>query len=376
MYQNMESGDSMKVLVSGGGTAGHINPALAIAKYMRDNHGAELLFVGTKKGMESRLVPKENIPMRFVNVEGLARKLTLQNLKTLYKFLKSIGDSKKIIQTFSPDIVIGTGGYVCAPVLMAAHRLGIPTIIHEQNVIPGVTVKLAAKSVDKVAISFAGTIDYLPQKLRAKCILTGNPLRESMLKTSYEKARRSLKLNEKPFIVMFGGSLGAEKLNETMVEFLNASDTSEFSFLAGTGEKHYEQIMAKLNKNKLSDSIKIQPYIHNMDTVLPAADLVISRAGALTISELAALGKPSILIPSPYVAHNHQEFNARAMEKGGASTVITEAELNAATLKEAVDSLIHNRIKRTKMAQSAQKMGICDATKKICDIALELIHKQ
>lgn len=366
----------MRVLVTGGGTGGHINPALAAANYLKDKHGAEILFVGTEKGLEKKLVPKDGFPIRFIEVEGLLRKLSVQNLKIAAKYLKAISASKKIIREFKPDVVIGTGGYVCAPVLSAAHALHIPTVIHEQNVIPGVTVKMAARYVDCIAISFQDTLKYLPQKLHKKCVLTGNPIRENMMMLSYESARRKLNLDSRPFLFMFGGSLGAQKLNETMTAFLNQADTSQFQFCAGTGERYYEETMAKIDRSKLGQNVKILPYIFNMDVVMRAADVVVARAGALTISELCALGKPSILIPSPNVAHNHQEYNARSLEKEGAAVVLTEKELTPERFCDAVETLLKNRIDRQKMANCAEKIGITDGTKRICEIALSLASGQ
>lgn len=363
----------MRVLVSGGGTAGHINPALAIAGYFRKYHNAEILFVGTKKGLESTLVPKAGFPMKTVVVEGLIRKLTPKNITVLYHFFQAICDCKKIIKKFSPDIVIGTGGYVCAPVMFAAHRLGIPTVIHEQNVIPGVTVKMTARFADVLAISFADTKKYFKEAIAKKCVLTGNPLRENMLEISYEEARNRLKLDSRPFIVSLGGSLGARALNRAAAEFINHADTDKLQFLAGCGKRYYDETISMTDSRKLSEHVRFVPYIYNMEEVMPAADLVIARAGALTISELTALGRPAILIPSPNVAHNHQVMNAKSLEAGGAAVVILEDELTPERLQKEIDSLIFNREKRENMSKNSLKMGITDGTKRICDCALQLM---
>lgn len=363
----------MRAIVSGGGTAGHINPALAIAGYLKKYYEAEILFIGTQKGLESTLVPKAGFSMETVVVEGLIRKPTPKNIIVLYHFLKAVADCKKIIRKFEPDIVIGTSGYVCAPVMFAAHSLGIPTIIHEQNVIPGFTVKLTARFVDALAISFSDTKKYFKPSVAKKCFLTGNPLRENMLDITYEEARMRLGLDSRPFIVSLGGSLGARALNRAAAEFINRTDTDKIQFLAGCGKRYYEETVAQVKKEKLSEHVRFEPYIYNMEEVMPAADLVIARAGALTISELTALGRPAILIPSPNVAHNHQVMNAKSLEAGGAATVILEEKLTAEVLQKEIDALISDQKIHTKMSQNSKKMGITDGTKRICDRVLELV---
>ena len=365
----------MRAIVSGGGTAGHINPALAIAGHLKKYHNAEVLFIGTKKGLESTLVPRAGYNMETVVVEGLIRKLTLKNIAVLYHFVKAVSDCKKIIKKFKPDVVIGTSGYVCAPVMYAAHKLGIPTIIHEQNVIPGFTVKVSAPFVDCLAISFEETKKYFKPEIIKKCLLTGNPLRENMLDISYEQARERLGLDSRPFVVSLGGSLGARTVNEAIAEFINNTDTNSIQLLAGTGKRYYEETLAKINAEKIKDNIKIEPYIYNMEEIMPAADVVIARAGALTVSELTALGRPAILIPSPNVAHNHQEYNAKSLQDKGAAVMILEKELSAERLTEEISSLINNTQKSRKMSEASKNMGITDGTSRICSKVLELINK-
>lgn len=362
----------MRAIVSGGGTAGHINPALAVAGYLKKYHGAEILFIGTQKGLESTLVPKAGFPMETVEVQGLIRKPTPKNIAVLYRFVKAIGDCKKIIRKFAPDVVIGTSGYVCAPVMFAAHSLGIPTLIHEQNVIPGFTVKLTARFVDALAVSFSDTVKYFKPQVAAKCFLTGNPLRENMLEISYEEARARLGLDSRPFVVSLGGSLGARALNRAAAEFINHTDTDKIQFLAACGKRYYDETIALADKEKLSEHVRFEPYIYNMEEVMPAADLVIARAGALTVSELTALGRPAILIPSPNVAHNHQVANAKSLEAGGAAAVILEQDLTAQRLQEEIEALLSDGKKRAEMSAASAKMGITDGTKRICDRVLEL----
>ncbi len=364
----------MKVLISGGGTAGHINPALAIAGHFTREKNADILFIGTERGLESKLVPKAGFDIRYIEVSGLIRKLTLKNFTVIKKFLSAITHSKKILREFQPDLVIGTGGYVCAPVLFAAHALNIPTVIHEQNVIPGVTVKMAAKIADLICISFADTTGYLKPAYAKKCRLTGNPIRQEMLEISKENARRALGLDERPFIVAFGGSLGAQRLNGAVVELLNKENTDRFQFLLGTGQRYYDEVMASLKPQ--SDSIRIEPYINGMDRVMAAADLVIGRSGALTISELAALGKPSILVPSPNVAHDHQTHNAKSMEKAGCALLIPDAALDGKRLYTAISELLAEPKRLSDMSDNALSIAITDGAQRICDLSCGLLGEE
>lgn len=366
----------MKVIISGGGTAGHINPALAIADRLSSVYNAEILFIGTEKGLESDLVPKAGFKIEYIEVMGLIRKLTPKNITVIKKYISAIGKCKKIIRDFKPDVVIGTGGYVCAPVINAAHTLGIPTLIHEQNVIPGVTVKMCASICDSLLISFPDTVKYLKASFKDKCVLTGNPIRESMLKTEKEIARKELGLDERPLVVIFGGSLGASIISNTTAELINSYDLSKIQLIFGTGKRYYASVLDKISDKPLGYSIKVVPYINNMETVLPAADLVISRAGALTVSELTAMGTPSVLIPSPNVAHNHQTFNARALEEANAAVMLPETELNKETLYNTIFDILNDKDKLLKMSENAKKAGITDGTQKICDKVLELIESR
>ncbi|MBE7021643.1 MAG: undecaprenyldiphospho-muramoylpentapeptide beta-N-acetylglucosaminyltransferase [Ruminococcaceae bacterium] len=361
----------MKVLLSGGGTAGHVNPALAAADHLKRTKHAEILFIGTERGMESRLVPEAGFPISYIEVSGLIRRLTLKNFAVLAQCITAYKRAKKMIKEFQPDVVIATGGYVCAPVVFAAHSLKIPVVIHEQNVIPGVTVKLAAAQADKICISFPETKSHLKPGYEEKCVLTGNPIRKSLFQIDREEARAQLGLDNRPFVVAFGGSLGADRLNAAVTELLNTTDTSSFQLLLGTGQRYYEQVNQQV-KNQ-GTNIRIEPYINRMDLVLAAADVVIGRAGALTVSELSALGKPAILIPSPNVAHDHQTYNAKSLEKAGAALVIPEAELCGSRLEKALRDIIAHPEQQARMAENARRIGITDGTERICDAACALL---
>lgn len=365
----------MRILVSGGGTAGHINPAIAIAKRMKKEYNAEILFVGRENGMERDLVTKEGFPIEFIEVEGLIRKLTVKNVKVLIKYLTAIKKAKKIISDFAPDVVVGTGGYVCAPVMSAANSLKIPTLVHEQNVFPGMAVKMASSFVNCVATSFADTNKFVSEKVAKKCVLTGNPLRENLFDLSYDEARSRLGIGDEIFIVTVGGSLGARTINDALCDIINNKDSENVKILGGTGERFYDEVMEKIDKSKLGENVKVVPYIYNMNEVMPAADLIISRSGAVTVSELCAMGKASILIPSPNVTHNHQEGNAKSVADRGAAVMICERDIKENIISDTVNKLIANKEKLDDMSKCAKKLAISDGTKRICDIVADLAQK-
>ena len=365
----------MKLLLTGSGTAGHINPAIAIANYIRQCcPECEFLFVGTRAGLETKLVPKAGYDIKYIEVMGLRRSLSPENIKVFVKYVKSMGESKKIIREFAPDAVIGTGGYVCAPVIKAAAACGIPTIIHEQNVFPGLAIKMLAGRADVTAISFDETRTMMKAK---KMVLTGNPLRPGIFTKSDPGALRTLfGFDEKPVVLMFGGSLGAEKMNLALCEMLEKG-ISGFNIIAATGERHFNEVKEKL-KNKGIDTAKIKnaalvPYIYNMEEIFGAADLVVSRAGAITVSEITALGKAAVLIPSPYVAHNHQEYNARYLEKHGAAKVITEDKLSGETLLDAISASLKDEAELSRMQKNSASLGIKNACEKIYNELTSLI---
>lgn len=363
----------MKVLISGGGTAGHINPGIAIAKYIKSkNPGCEIVFVGTQKGLETKLVPRENFELRLIKVRGFKRKLSKDTLVSVKELFQGLHEARVIIKEFKPDIVIGTGGYVCGPVVFNAARMRIPTLIHEQNAFPGVTNKLLSRFVDKVAISFKESEKFF--RVGKKIVFTGNPIRSEMLNVDRKTAREKLGIEkDKSLVVIFGGSRGAETINNTVCELISKhKDEDKFHLLFATGEAQYEKIISKLGSIN-SKYIKIVPYIYDMSDVMVASDLVVGRAGAITLSELTALGVPSVLIPSPYVTANHQEYNARALEKQEAGIVILEKNLNHNILYEQINALLRDDDKLKKMAENSKRMGITNASEKIYDIIDELI---
>ncbi len=359
----------MKILISGGGTGGHIYPAIAIANKMKEEiKDAEILFVGTNKGLESQLVPKAGYPLKTITVSGFKRKLSFDIIKSVRDLFFGLKDSFQIIKSFKPDLVIGTGGYVCGPVVFIASLLKIKTVIHEQNVIPGVTNKILGKHVNKIFVSFEESRNYFTQK--EKIIVTGNPVRKDFLDLNKKLCRQKLGILDDRLVVMvFGGSRGAEKLNNTMIHVLkHFAGKKDIYIYHITGEKHYDKVINSLDKTVLqNDNVVVKSYIHEMPKLMGACDLVVSRAGAITLAEITVMGLPSILIPSPYVTNNHQEHNARVLEKNGASIVVLEKELEPSKIINLLNFFLKDRDMLTKMELKSSSLAKSDAT--------ELIYK-
>lgn len=360
----------MRVIMTGGGTGGHIYPAVAIADKIKRKHpDAEILFVGTEKGMEKDLVPKSGYDIRFITVSGIHRKQIWKNVKTVMDLMKGDREARTILKEFQPDVVIGTGGYVCGPVVRAAHKMGIPTYIHEQNAFPGVTNKMLEKHVDKVFVSFEEAKQYFkhPEKL----IVTGNPIRKSFLVGSAFNYREKLGIRDREFVVLcFGGSRGAGKINSTMksvVAAVNGMEDVRLFFI--TGKIYFDRIKQELEEEgvKLCGNITLLPYADNMHEYLFSSDLVISRSGALTVSEITACGKACILIPSPNVTGNHQYFNAKVVADKGGAILIEEKDLTDEKLLSAILRLKNSKETLNAMAKASASAGKLDAVDIIYD---------
>ncbi|PYG88440.1 UDP-N-acetylglucosamine-N-acetylmuramylpentapeptide N-acetylglucosamine transferase [Ruminiclostridium sufflavum DSM 19573] len=356
----------MKVLIAGGGTGGHVNPGLAIAKYIKQQEqNAEITFVGTKKGLEAKLVPREGYSLETITVRGFRRKISFDTVVAVKELVQSFFEASKLINRLKPDVVIGTGGYVCGPVLYAAAKKGIPTLIHESNAFPGVTNRILARYVDYVAISFKESEKYF--KGKGRVVRTGNPVRQELLNADRQKAASQLDIVQgKPLIVVMGGSRGARKINETVAEMLNNCFKGEFNIIFSTGEQQFETVKSSIKiADRYKELVKVVPYIYDVDKIYAASDLMICRAGAITVSELQTMGIPSVLIPSPYVTANHQEHNARSLERDGGAAVILENDLNAEALYNKICSLISNRDALMQMAKGAAKNRMTDSAEKI-----------
>lgn len=370
----------MKVLLAGGGTAGHINPALAIAGYIKNKRNdAEFLFIGNRGGMEQRLVPQAGFEIKSITISGFKRsfspKSMLENVKTVSRTFTSSREAKKIIAEFKPDICIGTGGYVSGPVIRTAAKMGIPCIIHEQNAYPGITNKMLAKSVKKVMLAVPDAKKYFDKNV--DFVITGNPVRQEILTAKKEESRKELGLDNRPVVLSFGGSLGARKINETVADLVARSGIDgRYQHIHAYGS--YGDWFPQLVEEKGTDiadcsNLDIRPYIDNMPTCMAAADLVICRAGAITLSEIQAMGKPAILIPSPNVAENHQYHNAMALVNAGAADILEEKDLTGAALMRKTDKMLLNPEKLEKYSENSRKMAITDANERIYSVVKKVL---
>lgn len=354
----------MRVVLSGGGTGGHIYPALAVASQCAAEYpDSEFLYIGGQKGLESSLVPKSGLSFKAIDITGFRRKLSFENIKTVMRFLRGVRSSKQMLREFKPDVVIGTGGYVCGPVVYAAAKLGIPSIIHEQNAVPGLTNRFLSKYASTVAVSFEGSESAFSGAKRT--IYTGNPRATTVFEADKNKGYESLGLPRSSSIVLVvGGSRGAKAINEAMVEMAPfLKELEHLSFVYVTGDNYYEPTR-KAIQDKLGDlprNLQVLPYVHNMPEVLASTSLIVNRAGASFLAEMTSLGIPSILIPSPNVTNNHQEKNARTMEKAGAAEVILEPELTGNKLYSSVKRIMNNMELHASMSKASRRLGKPDS---------------
>lgn len=368
----------MKYLITGGGTGGHIYPALAIANEIRSkDKTADILYVGTEKGLESELVPKEGFQFKTIRVKGMPRRINKESFIALKELLYGINDAKKIIKDFKPDVVIGTGGYVCGPVVYMAKKKKIPAIIHEQNAFPGITNKILSRYVDKVLVTFDEAKKYF--KYPDRVVNVGNPIREEILKINSEESYKTLDIEKNiPLILSFGGSGGQKKLNDVMYYFIKESvERKDVQIIHVTGKRFYDEFIDRLNRDniKLPKNIKVYSYFYEIPEALNIASLAITSSGAITLAEISAVGVPSILIPKAYTAENHQEYNARAFSDKGASVLMLEKDLNHKDFSNTINKLIKDEEKLTKMARASKSLGKVDAAKRIVNIINEIAKK-
>lgn len=361
----------MRIAISGGGTGGHIYPALALIRELKKQQpDAEFLYIGTEKGLENKIVPREGIPFETIDITGFKRSLSLENFKTIWRFITGVRKSKKLLKKFKPDVVIGTGGYVCGPVVYAASRLHIPSIIHEQNSVAGLTNKFLSHFVTKVAICFEEASEAFPSE---KIVFTGNPRAQEVVGIDAKDSLQKYGLDpEKKTVLVFGGSRGARGVNEAIENVLPEWNKRDYQLLYVTGEVHFEKIKDTLSKFELGSHISVVPFIYDMPSILNAVDLVVARAGATTLAEITALGLPSILIPSPYVTANHQEKNARALEKKGAAILITEEALKNTDLMKVIDTIVLDDEQLKTMRCKAKELGTPDAADRLAKLVMEI----
>lgn len=373
----------MRILLTGGGTGGHIYPALAVARRLKEmNADVTLLYVGTERGLESRIVPKEGLAFKAIEMEGFKRKLNLEglkyNLRSVGLFLKSIQDSKKIIEEFKPDVVLGTGGYVSAPICYAAAKAGVPTVVHEQNSFLGLTNKFLLRYIDALAISFDDILTQVDGH-EEKVVFTGNPRAQEVVSMEMPKIDSVYGLDiTKEILLIFGGSRGAARINQAVIDAYPELISRNYQVIFATGEQHFEKITKELNQFSPVENhpnIVVKPYIDNMVEVLRHTSAIVSRSGATTIAEITVLGIPSILIPSPNVTDDHQTKNAMSLVKHDAAILLPEDELSSASLMAQVDLLMSSKENRERMSERALHLGEPHATDLLIQVLLDEMKK-
>lgn len=370
----------MKIIFTCGGTGGHINPAIAVAKLCQERiPGCEVLFIGAEDGMENKLVPREGYRLETLKISNFQRKLTpagiWHNITTAFHMAGSMKKAKKIIREFSPDIIVGTGGYASYPALKMGAKLNVPTAVHEANAVPGLTTRMVAKDVDKIMVSFEDSRAYYPDPNNV--VVTGMPVRGEFLYTKKEEARKELGLDDKPLVVSAWGSLGAREMNKKIARFMvREAQDDLFRHVHATGSFGWrwmpqlvEELGLDLSEHPLID---MREYIYDMPRLMAAADLVICRAGAATISEICASGTPCIMVPSPNVTNDHQEKNAAVLQRHGAAVVVRETDCDGDSLYETVRELLAQPDKLREMGMAAAKMAVVDSAEQIFRVICDL----
>lgn len=369
----------MRVIISAAGTGGHINPGLAIAnKIKKEQPDSEIIFIGTNRGLETDLVPRAGYELKTLEAYGLKKQISIKNIINVIKTVASTSKAKKYIKEFNPDVVIGTGGYICGPVFAAATAYKIPAVLHESNAYPGRAVKMFAKKATKVLVGFEAAKERL--QVAKEVVVTGTPTKVTKIDLSAQRKQELIKelgLNEAlPVVLVFGGSQGAKAINDAIIGLIKENKIQNYQLVWATGKKQYDVIKEELEKNNIKidciKNCKVLPYIYNMEEMYALCDLVIARSGAMTITELAITCKPAIFIPLPSVGANRQEDNARVAEKLGGAKVILNHEVNSDNLSEMLNNLTSDRNMLKKMGQNINKLEIKNVEdkiyKEICDV--------
>ena len=355
----------MKAVIAAAGTGGHINPGIAIANKIKEKEpNSEILFIGTNRGLENDLVPRAGYQLKQIDAHGINRKISIENLKNLYLTFKSIGKANKILSDFEPDIVIGTGGYICVPTVIAAKKLKIPVILHESNAFPGVSVRLFKNKANKILVGFEDAKKRLNN--RENIVVTGNPIKIKKLNLNEierKKIVNDLGLNtDKPIVLVFGGSQGAQSINRSFMEIITNKKNKNYQIIWAAGANQYQNIKAKLNEVNINieniENVKIVPYIYNMEEVMNICDLVVCRSGAMTITEISVVEKPAIFIPFPYATENHQEYNAKVLENVGAAQIILDKDLNSEVLGNTINKIVNDKKTLKEMSKNSSKVAI------------------
>ena len=362
----------MRVIVAAAGTAGHINPGLAIANKIKEEEpNSKIIFIGTTRGLENDLVPRAGYELKTIEAYGLSKQISIANFKKICATLKATGKARKIIQEFKPDIIVGAGGYICGPVVWAASKEKIPVVLHESNAFPGKAVKVLAKKANTVLISFEEARSRIPNA--KNIVFTGTPVKiEKKDYTKDQKAKilKNGELKENlPIVLVFGGSQGAQKINEAIIGILENKLNKDYQIIWATGPKQFDIIKQELAEKKIDisniENAKILPYIYNMEEIMNISNVIVARSGAMTITEISNLGKPSILVPLPNVSQNHQLYNAKVLADVGAAKIILNNELKKENLNEEIEKIIKNPEIMHEMEEKAFSKSVKNVQDKI-----------
>ena len=362
----------MRVIISAAGTGGHINPGIAIANKIREkNKGSEIIFIGTNRGLENDLVPRAGYKLKTIDAYGLKKEFSIQNLKPIIATIKSRKDVQKIFDEFKPDLVIGTGGYICGPVFNVAVSKKIPTILHESNAYPGRAVKMFSKKVDEILVGFEETKDKLEGC--KKVVVTGTPTKIRKIDITKERKQKILEelgiKNNLPIVLVFGGSQGAQRINEAVTELVKNGKNDKYQIIWATGTKQYDIVKEEFEKSNINinnlKNVKALPYIYNMEEMMNVADLLVCRSGAMTITEISIVGKPAIFIPLPSMSANRQEDNALVLKKIGAAKIILNHEVNGNNLSKEIASIIEDSHELKEMGKVANSIAPSNVEEKI-----------
>lgn len=369
----------MKVMMTGGGTGGHINPAIAIADTIKQNNkDSEIIFVGTSKGMENRLVPRAGYPLEHIEIQGLKRSLSLSNIKTAFLTLTSVSRAKKLLKKYKPDLVVGTGGYVCYPLCRAAASLKIPTAVHESNAVPGLAVRMLAPYIDVIFTNFDAAAEHIKPKYRNKIIKVGNPGKRAGQSCTREEAREKLDIKQRYSVLVYGGSLGAETINRAAAEFAKKylPKRKDVLMTHAAGAANYASVKEMYDGADGAENVELLDYIYDMPVRQAAADVIICRSGAMTTSELAEAERAAILVPSPNVTDDQQYKNAKVLSDKDAAVLIKDADFNADTMNDATEKLLSDKQYRQKLETNVKAFAVPDANERIYNELMRIAGKK
>ena len=359
----------MKVIVAAAGTGGHINPGIAIANEIKKQEpNSQIIFLGTTRGLENDLVPRAGYELKHINAYGFNRSISWENIKKIWQTFCSVGEAKKIIKEEKPDVVIGTGGYICVAAGMAAKQLKVPLVLHESNAFPGMAVKMLSKKADCIFLGFAEAKDRLPKARKA--VVTGTPTKVKKVNISQEEKQQIRKRigfeKDLPMVLAFGGSQGAKSINNSLIQIIEEQKNQNYNLIWSAGAKGYEELKQRWGEKIDSyANAKVVPYIYNMEELYNAVDLVVCRSGAMTVTEIMTVGKPAIFIPFPYATENHQEYNARVLADRKAAKIILDKDLMAEKLNIEIENLIRYPQLLKEMGITAEKIAKKDVEKHI-----------